>query len=137
MIYAATFARPGLRSPAAFVRRLVLDGEAGDASAIGTDYPMLETAGIVRVIPGSSTDFYRLQLLQPDVAEGALEILQSREDLIGQAQNQVARGIRAQRSYVHLERERARLAYEVPGNSEDASRLIAAVRQASRGRIRG
>ena len=105
MIYAATFARPGLHSPAAFVHRLILDGEAGDASAIGTDYPMLETAGIVRVIPGSN--FYKLQLLQPDVAEGALDILQSREDSAGQAGGQVARGIRAQRSYVHLERERA------------------------------
>jgi hypothetical protein len=45
MIYAATFATHKLYSPARFVQVLVNSGEAGDASDIGTDYTMLETAG--------------------------------------------------------------------------------------------
>ncbi len=137
MVYAATFARIQLRSPAMFVRALVRDGEAGDASPIGTDYPMLETAGIVRVVPGSRPTWYRLQLLQPDVAEGALEILETREDMSGAGRGGTYAEIRGQRSYVHVERERARLAHDMPTDDADAQRLIAALREASRGRIRG
>jgi hypothetical protein len=137
MVYAATFARFKLFSPAIFLNRLIRDGEAGDASPIGTDYPMLETAGIVRVIPGSAADLYRLELLQSDVAEGALAILESREDGYGNSSASGSAGVRGQRSYTHIERERARLAYDAPANDTDTSRLLAALRQVTRGRLRG
>jgi hypothetical protein len=45
MIYGTTFANHRLRDPARFVEVMIAYGEAGDASDIGTDYTMLETAG--------------------------------------------------------------------------------------------
>lgn len=131
MIYAATFARFKLNDPAAFLRRLIVEGEAGDASPIGTDYPALETGGIARVIDGSSPDKKRLELLQSDVAETALGILEARESTAGTGSNSSA-GLRAQKSYVHVERERAQLAHEVPSNDADFRRLVAALRESTR-----
>lgn len=138
MIYASTFAKVRLDYPSAFLRRLISDGEAGDASPIGTDYPMLETAGIVRVIQGSSSNKYRLELLQSDVAESALDILEARENTTSGGSNPTSLGgLRAQRSYVHVERERAQLAHDVPVDDVDMKRLVAALRETSRRGFRG
>lgn len=133
MIYAATYPRYKLNSPAAFVYRLLRDGEAGDASPIGTDYPMLETGGIVRVVPGSTPEKYRLSLMQADVAEGALSILRARESGNPVASNLGPAGVRGQRSYVHVERERAQLAIQTATDDEDLKNLIAALRQTTTG----
>jgi len=135
MVYAATFARYKLTRPDQFVSALIRDGEAGDASPIGTDYPMLETGGIVRVVQGSTPEKFRFQLLQADVAEGALKILQSRES---GGISRVARGsgdLRSQRTYTHVESERARVALIAPPDDETTRILTAALRQsiASRG----
>lgn len=127
MVYAATFAEYKLRSPYAFVRRLIQDGEAGDASPIGTDYPMLETAGIIRVVPGSREGKFRLHLLQADVAEETLKILGSRESG-GRSTGPFEGTLRDQRSYTHLERERAKLANEAPEADADRRRLMSALR---------
>ena len=126
MIYAATFPAYKLRAPGAFVRALIRDGEAGDASPIGSDYPMLETGGIVKVIPGSRDDKFRLKLLQADVAEKALTIL---DDRGGDGRAPTGSGLRGQRSYVHVEKERAKLANDAPDNSKHRSRLVAALRE--------
>jgi hypothetical protein len=132
MIYAATFPRYRLGNPAAFIRRLLREGEAGDASPIGTDYPMLETAGIVRVEPADR--FFKFVLLQNDVAEDALHYLEER----GTSDASVARGLREQRSYTHVERERARLALSVPADDAETRRLISALRETTaRRRFRG
>lgn len=132
MVYAATFARFRLDNPAVFVRRLIRDGEAGDASPIGTDYPMLETAGIVRVEPGMN--YFKLVLLQSDVAEEAVRYLEDR----GGDGSSAGSGLRAQRSYVHVERERATLAHAVPADNVETQRLISALRDsAARRSFRG
>ncbi|RMI36018.1 hypothetical protein EBO15_39810 [Actinomadura harenae] len=136
MIYAATFAQYRLYNPGAFIQKLIDRGEAGNASPIGTDYPMLETAGIVRVIPGASSNRYRLELLQSDVAEDALSILSDR-DGSGSDPNGAA-ALRAQRSYVHTDRERARLALSVEVDDVEQSRLISALRdEATRRAFKG
>lgn len=122
MIYAATFAKYRLHYPAVFVRSLLSYGEAGDASPIGTDYTMLETAGIVRVEPAYR--FSKLVLLQADVAEEALLYLEDREG----TERGATASLRAQRSYVHVERERARLAATAPEQDADTERLISALR---------
>ncbi|MEV1168137.1 hypothetical protein [Nonomuraea sp. NPDC049784] len=135
MIYAATFATYKLYNPAAFVSSLIKYGEAGDASPIGTDYPMLETAGIVRVVPGSSDGRFRMELLQSDVAEDALTILSERDDS-GNASNGVA-ALRAQQRYVHIDRERARLAVDAKADDVEQARLISALRdETTRGTFR-
>jgi hypothetical protein len=130
MIYAATYAKIRLWSPVAFVRKLIREGEAGDASPIGTDYPMLETGGIVRVKPGSTSNKFALELLQADVAESALAVLESRGGS-GDGGEGHAAGLRAQRSYEHVERQRARLAIDVPTDDADARRLIEALRDST------
>lgn len=105
MIYAATFATHKLHTPRRFVQSLVNYGEAGDASDIGTDYTMLETAGIIKVEP--SYRYKKMVLLQPDVAEEALTYL---EGGTGAGSPDDVSGITDQRSYGHLERERAKVA---------------------------
>lgn len=128
MVYASTFAAHRLWSPYLFVRKLVQEGEAGNASDIATDYPMLETAGIVRVVPGAGTGRYRLQLLQTDVAEAALGILQTRERESG-SQATVGGDLLGQRGYVHSEKERARIAETSTVGQVHQQRLIAALRE--------
>jgi hypothetical protein len=128
MIYAATFAAYRLRNPAAFLNRLIQDGEAGNVSSIGTDYPMLEKAGIVRVKPGFAHGRFRLELLQSDVAESALELLDVRASRGG---GEDAAALQAQRSYVHTDQERARLALTAETDEVEQARLIAALRDES------
>jgi hypothetical protein len=127
MIYAATFARWRLHSPGAFLYTLIRDGVAGNVPEIGQDYPMLETAGTIRVIPGTWSNSFRMELLQADVAEAALDILDSR----GQTRTpstEAGTALGDQRSYSHLEQERARLAQQVAGDDADTRRLIDALR---------
>lgn len=131
MIYAATFASWKLDSPGAFLYTLIRDGVAGNVPQIGQDYPMLETAGTIRVVPGSWQDSYRMELLQADVAEAALDILDSR----GQTRrpsNEAAAALGDQRSYSHVEQERARLAQQAAGHDADTRRLIDALRDTAR-----
>ncbi|OZD18355.1 hypothetical protein CH253_16800 [Rhodococcus sp. 06-156-3C] len=127
MIYAATYATYKLRNPASFVRSLIDRGEAGNTTNIGTDYPMLETAGIVRVVDGTRPGYFGLELLQSEVAEDALQILDGRDQ--SGVNPDAAAAVRAQRSYVHVEQERARLAVVAPTDDVDTAKLVAALRQ--------
>ena len=137
MIYTATFPRYKLRDPSQFVSALIRDGEAGDASPIGTDYPMLETGGIVRVVPGSREGRFKFELLQADVAEKALEILRSRGRESG-SPGIASANLHTQRSYTHVETERAQVAIEAPIDDEDTAILVASLRQSITARgIRG
>lgn len=136
MIYAATFANWKLDSPGAFLYTLIRDGIAGNVPEIGEDYPMLETAGTIRVVPGSRPKSFRMELLQADVAEAALGILDSR----GQTRRpstEAGAALGDQRSYSHVERERARLAQQADGDDADTRRLIDALRDTARGRFGG
>ncbi|MEU2237716.1 hypothetical protein ABZ585_43285, partial [Streptomyces vietnamensis] len=78
MIYASTFASWKLHSPGAFLYTLIRDGEAGGVPNIGTDYPMLETAGTIKVVPSGRSGSFKMVLLQSDIAESALSIIDSR-----------------------------------------------------------
>ncbi|BBX94143.1 hypothetical protein H5U98_22790 [Mycolicibacterium boenickei] len=127
MIYAATFAEYRLQNPALFLRRLIENGVAGDVTSIGTDYPMLEKAGIVKVIQGSSAQRYRLELLRSDVAESALSMLSIRDAATSGGHDAAA--LRAQRSYVHVERERARLGLTTDVDEVEQQRLLSALRE--------
>ena len=136
MIYAATFASWRLDSPGAFLYTLIRDGIAGNVPQIGQDYPMLETAGIIQVVPGTWTGSYRMRLLQADVAEAALNILDSR----GQTRvpsSEAGAALGDQRSYSHLEQERARLAQQAAGDDADTRRLVDALRDTTARRTFG
>jgi hypothetical protein len=125
MVYAKNFASFKLRDPGVFLSRLIRDGEAGDASSIGSDYPMLETAGIVRVERASN--YFKLVLLQPDVAEQAVTYLGT----AASAEQADARGLRDQRTYVHPDRERAQVevARAADTTPDETRRILAALRQ--------
>jgi hypothetical protein len=130
MIYAATFAKYKLYDPALFLRVLINRGVAGNVSSIGTDYPMLEKAGIVRVVPGYPSNRFRLELLQSNVAEDALRLLTVREGSSGGDNTEAdVAALRAQRSYIHVERERARLALTTDVDDVEQARLLAALRE--------
>jgi len=132
MIYASTFASWKLHSPGGFLYTLIRDGEAGNVSNIGTDYPMLETAGTIQVVPGGSSSAFRMVLLQSDIAESALSIIDSRGATnrgdAGSLQN-----LGDQRTYSHVERERAKMASVTDTGDREAARLIAALRDVTSG----
>lgn len=132
MIYATTFATTyRLRSPGAFLNALIRDGEAGNVPNIATDYAMLELAGTIRVESGTWGKAARMVLLQTDVAEVALDIIDSRSRSRGEVGSLQALG--EQRAYSHTERERARVAAMAGKDDEDQARLIAALRDATSG----
>lgn len=136
MIYAATFASWRLHSPAAFLYTLIRNGIAGNVPQIGQDYPMLETAGIIEVVRGTWSDSYSMRLLQADVAESALNILDSR----GQTRvpsTELGTALGDQRSYSHIEQERARLAQQATEDDADTRRLVAALRDTTARRTFG
>lgn len=134
MVYAATFANVRLWSPRAFLGRLVRDGVAGNASPIGTDYPMLEKAGIVRIAPTSAGKF-QMELLQPDVAQAALDLLVVQQGANNTASD--ASAIRAQKAYLHVERDRARLAQTADTDDAEQRRLISALRDVTARNVMG
>lgn len=134
MIFATTFAKYRLHSPAAFLRSLIRDGVAGNASSIGTDYPMLEKAGIVRVVPGSGSRF-QMELLQTDVAEDALRLLTTSNSSAGSGGDAAA--LRAQRRYIHVEPDRAKLALSAESDEAEEARLIASLRDVTKRRAIG
>ncbi|MGP7963633.1 hypothetical protein ACTVBU_10720 [Sanguibacter sp. A246] len=135
MVYAATFAQYKLHSPTAFLSALIDRGVAGDVSSIRTDYPMLEKAGIVRVVAGSSANKGRLELLQAEVAEEALTLLTARDPNTGAPAASVV--LSGQRGYVHVERERARLAVVADTDDLEQARLLAALREVTTRRAMG
>lgn len=135
MIYAATFATYKLYSPEAFLQALINRGVAGNTSNVGTDYPMLEKAGVVKVVDGRVPGRYALQLLQQDVAQDALDMLNAREGTGNEKADAAA--LRAQRSYRHVEQERARLALTSDVDKIEEARLIAALREVPVNRMMG
>jgi hypothetical protein len=126
MVFARRYATNRLFAPRTFLNRLITDGEAGDASNIGTDYSMLETAGIVRV--EKATNYYKFVLLQPDIAEQAITYL----DNAGSSGTSGG-GLRDQRIYRSPERERARKRAEPARDAEPSvgatASILAALRQ--------
>ncbi len=125
MIYATTFARWRLHSPVVFLRALVRNGVAGNTESIGTDYPMLEKAGIVRVVAASGSRF-QMELLQADVAEDAIRLMSTGTSAGGSPGDVAA--LRAQRSYIHVEQDRARLALQPGTDDAEEARLVASLR---------
>ena len=58
----------------ALLRKLINGYSVGPATAIGEDYRVLETKGVIRVTPGASFG-YMMRLLKRDVGEMALNVL--------------------------------------------------------------
>jgi len=66
-----------------FVEKLIREREAGDATAIGIDFVMLEERGIVRVEPTTTPPGtrYKMVLLRPEVGKLALKAIRAESTL--------------------------------------------------------
>lgn len=63
-----------------YLRKLIDDGIAGDVTNIGRNYRPLELKGVIKVIPGSTSGRYRMELLKRSTVEEAKLILNSDSD---------------------------------------------------------
>ncbi|WP_124712626.1 hypothetical protein [Mycolicibacterium nivoides] len=78
--------RPGLgniASPSVLVSSLINRGRVGPATNIGTDYHLLEAAGVVAVEPVGNRAF--LRLVKPEIAEAGLDWIRKITDPTGTA----------------------------------------------------
>jgi hypothetical protein len=66
-----------------FVKRLIREGEAGDATPIGIDYIMLEERGIIKIAPTATPPGgrHKMILLRPEVARLALRAIETSSTL--------------------------------------------------------
>lgn len=132
MMFATTFAQYKLYDPVKFLDSMIDRGEAGNVSNIRTDYPMLETAGIVTVAPGTGAGRYKLVLQQPDVATDARDLLAAH--MQGSAVDLgSADSLGSQRRYDHVESQRARLAKRTAPDEQSFSAIVAALRDTTGG----
>ncbi len=66
-----------INQPLVLVRALLRNGEVGPATAISSDYPLLESHGIVKVKASSISGRAYLSLVKPDVVEESLPLLEA------------------------------------------------------------
>lgn len=66
-----------IKQPLVLVKALLRSGEVGPASAISSDYPLLESHGIVKVKPSSINGRAYLSLVKRDVVEESLPLLEA------------------------------------------------------------
>lgn len=66
-----------IRDPLVLVRALLRNGEVGPASAINSDYPLLESHGIVKVKSSPISGRAYLSLVKRDVVEESLPLLEA------------------------------------------------------------
>ena len=73
----ASYVTGRIQQPLVLVRALLRNGEVGPASAINSDYPLLESHGIVKVKPSSISGRAYLSLVKRDVVEESLTLLEA------------------------------------------------------------
>lgn len=124
ILFGHHFARPGrgrIQDPLVLVRALLNRGEVGPASAIASDYPLLESFGIVRVRASSSSGRAYLQLVKRDVVEDGLELLRAAlgtDDDGGDAEAGLSE-LWLPGSFIEPERERQKSPSLRPGPAKD------------------
>jgi hypothetical protein len=73
----ASYTTGRIQQPLALVQALLRNGEVGPASSINSDYPLLESHGIVKVKPSTLGDRAYLSLVKRDVVEESLPLLEA------------------------------------------------------------
>jgi hypothetical protein len=73
----ASYATGRIQQPLVLVRALLRNGEVGPATAINSDYPLLESHGIVKVKSSSISGRAYLSLVKRDVVEESLPLLEA------------------------------------------------------------
>jgi len=82
-----------IRQPLVLVKALLRKGEVGPATAISSDYPLLESHGIVKVKASSTSGQAYLSLVKPDVVEESLPLLEAALGGRRQRKPQVSRSV--------------------------------------------
>lgn len=118
ILYGHRYGYPGtgrIEDPVVLVSALVNRGRVGPASAIRTDYPLLEAQGIVRVREEPSGMAY-LELVKNDVAADALDMLRMAlgEGLGGRSSNPIE-SLWIPGAFISPEQDRVRLPEIEPG----------------------
>lgn len=143
ILFGHRFGFPGtgrVEDPLVLVRALLDRGRVGPATAIRTDYPLLEARGIVKVEPSGMRGRSYMMLVKRDVAEDALRLL---EVAVGDAPVPAATdrpldalwvpGV----SYLTPEQDRKRLAEVEGAEAELMGSLVEQLRQETQRKMRG
>jgi hypothetical protein len=118
-------------SPVLLMRALIRNGEVGPATNIGTDYHLLEAAGIVEV-DESRGDRPYLRLVKHEIAQGALEWLESSFGEQDQASLATLGQLKPPRVFQSPEMERAQLPREAAAHEVTKAAVMALRREAQR-----
>jgi hypothetical protein len=118
-------------SPVLLMRALIRNGEVGPATNIGTDYHLLEAAGIVEV-DESRGDRPYLRLVKHEIAKGALEWLESSFGEQDQASLATLGQLKPPRVFQSPEMERAQLPREAAAHEVTKAAVMALRREAQR-----
>jgi hypothetical protein len=73
----APYSKGRILQPLVLVRKLLREGEVGPATAINSDYPLLESHGIVKVKQSGLSGRAFLTLVKRDVVEDSLSLLEA------------------------------------------------------------
>lgn len=117
--YVSPSSRGRIREPVALLRALLNNAAVGPAPAIGSDYTMVERAGIVKV-EHSDSDGYSMTLIQSDVAQKTLEVVQT-QAMTPNKRVLSANDLSNKGRFVSIPESRATLA-ELPGEMREAER---------------
>jgi hypothetical protein len=117
-------------SPVQLVDALVRRGEVGPATAIGSDYVLLEKQGIVKVKEDNiHSGRYNMYLVKEDVAKVALEVLQHKRVLGLEAKGKLkADGLFQTGEFVNAEQDKIRLGKLTDSSAKAEEHLIKVLR---------
>lgn len=119
-----------IKYPVELVEALINKGQVGPATAIGTDFLLLEKQGIVKVVKDSSLPGrYNMYLAKEDVAKTALEVLKHKRVLgLGRQATVDAKGLFQTGDFVNPEQDKIRLGKLSESSVKAQERLIRVLR---------
>jgi hypothetical protein len=131
--FSTRFASNKLRDPELFLRRLIEDGYAGNASPIGTDYGAMERQKIVNVEPTSSgSSRHRFRALKRDTLIEARDTMRAGALLLPHPSGRASgRSLFEPRSFSDPVATRQRLAREASERPLHSQEMLAAIRDAA------
>lgn len=135
ILFGHEHAEPGLgkiQNPLVLVRSLLNRGRVGPATNIGTDYHLLEAAGVVRVEPVEGTDRAILHLIKREIVEGGFGWLESSLGGFAPAGSPTPNLQQVPGSFLSPERDRATVPDEAASNEIAAAAVMKLREEAKR-----
>lgn len=120
-----------IRSPVVLVNALLHRGAVGPASNIGTDYHLLEAAGIVRVDPANGRSM--LRMVKPEIVSDGLDLLRR---MVGDSSDELdasALGdLRPPRAFMSPEADRLSISSDAASNELFSGAILRLREEAAR-----